>query len=55
MSRRRRLTPPWLPGFWALVAFLLLLGSVFGYFYGLAKLTRFEKVPGDAPAKTNAK
>ncbi|GAA5149060.1 MAG: hypothetical protein V4599_03010 [Verrucomicrobiota bacterium] len=52
MSRRRRLSPPWLPGFWPMVAFLLLLGSVFGYYYGLAKLTVFEKLPPEPAAKT---
>ncbi|TDU63194.1 hypothetical protein EI77_04402 [Prosthecobacter fusiformis] len=51
MSRRRRLSPPWLPGFWPMVAFLLLLGSVAGYYYGLAKLTDFKKVPPEPAAK----
>jgi hypothetical protein len=48
---RRRLNPPWLPGFWPMLAILLLLGSVFGYFYGLAKMTIFEKVPSEAAPK----
>jgi hypothetical protein len=55
MSRRRRLSPPWLPGFWPMVAFLLLIGSVAGYFYCLAKLTTFEKAPPEPPIKTAAK
>ena len=55
MSRRRRLSPPWLPGFWPMVAFLLLIGSVAGYFYGLARLTAFEKSPPEPAAKTAAK
>ncbi len=42
---RPRLHPPWIPGLWSLLAFLLLLGSVFGYYYALAKSTRFERVP----------
>lgn len=44
MSRRRRLNPPLIPGLWSLVAFLLLLGSVVGYYYVLAKGTRFSHV-----------
>lgn len=55
MSRRRRLSPPWLPGFWPMVAILLLLGSVVGYFYGLAKLTVFEKLPAETVTKTTDK
>jgi|GEM_PF-1950189 hypothetical protein len=45
MSRRRRLNPPWLPGLWSLLAFLLLLASVFGFYIALAKGTHFERVP----------
>ncbi|MEN3941966.1 hypothetical protein WJU23_11775 [Prosthecobacter sp. SYSU 5D2] len=55
MSRRRRLSPPWLPGFWPMVAFLLLLGSVAGYFYGLARFTTFEKRPLEPAPKTAPK
>lgn len=35
-----------------MVGFLLLLGSVFGYYYGLAKLTFFEKLPSEPAAKS---
>jgi|GEM_PF-1906279 len=35
-----------------MIAFLILCGSVAGYFYGLAKLTVFEKVPDEPTAKT---
>ena len=42
---RPRLHPPWIPGLWSLLAFLLLLGSVAVYYYSLAKSTRFERVP----------
>lgn len=42
---RPRLQPPWIPGLWALLALLLLLGSVFGYYYLLAKGTRFQRLP----------
>lgn len=52
---RRRLTPPWIPGFWPMLAFLILLGSVAGYYYGLAKLTTFEKLPPEPAAKEAAK
>ena len=45
MSRRRRLNPPWLPGLWSLVAFAILIGSIFGFYYALAKSTQFERVP----------
>ena len=41
-----------------MLAFLLLLGSVIGYYYGLAKLTVFEKLPPEAaapPTKTDSK
>jgi len=48
MSRRRRLNPPWLPGLWSLLAFLLLLGSIFGFYYALAQGTRFERLPEKA-------
>lgn len=49
MSRRRRLHPPLLPGLWIFVALIFLLGSVGGYFYLLARLTKFEH---KAPEKT---
>ena len=42
---RPRLQPPWIPGFWVLLAILLLLGSVFGFYYLLAKSTRFQRLP----------
>jgi short subunit fatty acids transporter len=42
---RPRLHPPWIPGFWALLAFLALLLSVAGYYYALAQSTRFERLP----------
>ena len=46
MSRRRRRSgPPLIPGFWILVGLLLLGGSVFGYFYILARETRFVRQP----------
>ena len=48
MSRRRRLNPPWLPGLWPLLAFLLLLASIFGFYYALAQGTRFERLPEKA-------
>lgn len=41
---RRRLSPPLIPGFWILVAFLFLLGAVGGYFHFLAKTTTFYRV-----------
>ena len=40
---RRRLGPPLIPGFWIIVAFLLLLASVAGYYYLLARATTFER------------
>lgn len=43
--RRRRHSTPWLPGFWLLLSFLVILGSVLGYFYALGVLTQFEKLP----------
>lgn len=52
--RRRRHTTPWLPGFWLLLSFLAILGSVLGYFYALGLLTQFEKLPPEAPVKTTA-
>ena len=42
-KRRRRLHPPWIPGFWALVAFLALVSSVLGYYYLLGTATRLER------------
>jgi hypothetical protein len=45
---RRRLHPPWIPGFRAMVAFLLLLTSVFGFYYLLGRSTEFHRV--EAPA-----
>ena len=42
---RPRLQPPWIPGLWVLLAFLLLLGSVFGFYCLLAKGTRFQHLP----------
>lgn len=41
---RRRLSPPLIPGFWILVAFLLLVGAVGGYFHLLAKTTTFYRI-----------
>ena len=55
MSRRRRLNPPWIPGFWLLVVFLLLISSVGGYYYLLSKSTAFEKRPDKVEATTAAK
>lgn len=52
--RRRRYSPPWLPGFWPLLTLLLLLSSVLGYFYALGKLTVFEKRPPEPAAKAAA-
>lgn len=40
---RRRLSPPLMPGFWLIVAFLFLIGSVGGYYYLLARHTTFER------------
>jgi hypothetical protein len=40
---RRRLSPPLIPGFWLIVVFVLLVGSVGGYFYLLARQTTFER------------
>ncbi|MBE7498497.1 MAG: hypothetical protein HS117_26460 [Verrucomicrobiaceae bacterium] len=51
MARRRsrRLTKPLLPGFWTLLAVLLLLGSVFGFFWlGGAMLTARPPTPAKA-------
>jgi len=48
MSRRRRLHPPWIPGFWSLVAFLLLLTSVLSWYYVLAQGTQFCRLPEKA-------
>lgn len=45
---RRRLHPPWIPGFRALVAFLLLLASVFGFYYALGAATEFRRVEATA-------
>lgn len=45
---RRRLHPPWIPGFRALVAFLLLLASVFGFYYVLGRATEFRRVEATA-------
>jgi hypothetical protein len=42
---RRRINPPWIPGFWPLIAFLLLVFSIFGYFYLLGRATLFERRP----------
>lgn len=50
MSRRRRLNPPWLPGLWSLLALLILICSIFGFYYVLAKGTHFERVPEKAQA-----
>lgn len=52
MSRRRRLSPPWLPGFWPMVAVLVLLAGSVGFFYALGKLTSFERKPSDASQGT---
>jgi hypothetical protein len=40
---RRRINPPWIPGFWPLVAFMILLFAVLGYFYLLSRATAFER------------
>jgi hypothetical protein len=40
---RRRINPPWIPGFWPLVAFLILVFGVVGYFYLLGRSTAFER------------
>jgi hypothetical protein len=47
---RRRLGPPLIPGFWIIMAFLLLLASVGGYYFMLASKTTFERkaVPADS-------
>jgi hypothetical protein len=42
---RRRLTPPLIPGLWAILVFLILISSVAGYYYLLARQTRFERSP----------
>lgn len=47
---RRRLGPPLIPGLWVIVAFLLLLASVVGYYFLLASETRFERKA--VPAET---
>lgn len=52
MSRRRRLNPPWIPGLWWLLTILLLIGSIFGFYYGLAKSTHFERLPDKVPTGT---
>jgi UPF0716 family protein affecting phage T7 exclusion len=44
MSHRRRLNPPWIPGLWWLLAFLLLICSIFGFYYAVAQGTRFERL-----------
>lgn len=41
---RRRLGPPLIPGFWTLVAVLLLLAATAGYYHALARLTVFARV-----------
>ncbi|MCX6853494.1 MAG: hypothetical protein NTV80_01155 [Verrucomicrobia bacterium] len=51
MSRRRRLNPPWLPGLWSLLALLILLGSIFGFYYALAKGTHFQRTPEKVEAE----
>ena len=38
-----------------MMAFLLLLGSVGGYYYGLARLTTFVKIPPEPAPKAAAK
>ena len=38
-----------------MMAFLLLLGSVIGYYFGLAKLTHFEKLPAEPARKGTSK
>lgn len=50
--RRRRLSPPWLPGFWPMVAFLVLLGGSVGFFYTLGRLTIFERADLEAISGT---
>ena len=45
---RRRLSPPLIPGLWTILAFLLLVGSVGGYYYALAQQTVFERLPVSA-------
>ncbi len=47
---RPRLQPPWIPGLWVLLTMLLLLASVFGYYYALAKSTHFERTPAKVDA-----
>jgi len=47
--RRRRLHPPWFPGFRALAAFFLLLALLFGFYHALAVFTRFERAPAPPP------
>lgn len=48
---RPRLHPPWIPGLWSLLAILLLLGSIFGYYYALARSTHFEHLAEKAEAE----
>ena len=55
MSRRRRLSPPLIPGFWPLMAALFLLGCLFGTYYVLAKTTRFARQPDEVDPKPSAK
>lgn len=41
---RRRLSPPLIPGFWILVAFVFLVGTVGGYYHVLTRATVFFRI-----------
>jgi hypothetical protein len=57
MSRRsRRLRKPWIPGFWTMMAALILGGSLFGCYWLLARSTQFQHAaPAEAQPVKSAK
>lgn len=52
---RRRIDPPWIPGFWPLMAFLVLIFGVVGYFYLIGRSTAFERKGDRAEAGVTAR